>query len=164
MRAQVLLIDDEKDFSDSIQEFFKAKRVALDRASSWEEGVQMFRTGLHELVIADYNLPGSSHGLQLLAVIKPLRASSELILISGAISSIPESLLKVSGLVNDYIPKTRELPQLLLEKARNAVKRAEEPSNWEEIAKAHIASSEIDKAKLEKIDKLIRRNIDNKGF
>jgi len=162
MQAQVLLIDDDEGFSNSIQESFTMSGIALDRASTWEEGVSKFRTGLHELVIADYNLPGSSHGLQLLAEIKPLRPSSELILISGAITSVPENKIKISGLVDDYLPKTGRLTKLLLERAQNAVERAAIASNWDAIAKSHISGSEVDKAELEEIDKLLRKDIDSK--
>ena len=163
MPAQVLLIDDNEKFSNTIQVSFTMNGITLERAATWEEGVSKFRTGLHELVIADYNLPGSPHGLQLLAEIKPLRPSSELILISGAITSVPEDKIKISGLVDDYIPKTARLAKVLLERARIAIERADTHSDWNAIAQAHISGSEVDKAKLEEIDKLLRQDVDNKG-
>jgi DNA-binding NtrC family response regulator len=155
-----LLIDDDKSFTRSIEQFFIMNRINLDIASSWQEGLVKYQVGLHELVIADYRLPESDHGLKLLAHIKPLRPLTELILISGEITSVPEEKIKISGLVNEYYAKTGRLPSLLVEKAREAEKRANSPTNWKDLAQAYLTGREVDKQQLEDIDKLIRADVE----
>lgn len=159
MPAHVLLIDDDRDFNESISENLILHGIEIEIADNWDEGVAKFRVGLHELVIADYNLPGSNHGLKLLAKIKPLRPSSELILISGAITSVPEHKIIISGLVDAYFPKRGDLPGILVEKAKAALGRIEQPTDWTKTAHAHVAGYEIDEKKLDDIDKLLKNNI-----
>jgi DNA-binding response OmpR family regulator len=161
MEAVILLIDDDDNFSNSIQRYFTQEGINLERARTWDEGVSKFRLGLHELVIADYHLPGSKHGLRLLAEIKPLHPSSELILISGAITSVKEDQIKVSGLVNKFLRKTARLPEILLEMAKGASARASNKSDWDVIAKAYIAGDEVDITELDRLDKLL--NVDVEG-
>ena len=159
MSAHILLIDDNPEFTESIQENFILHGIEIETASEWGEGVSKFRVGLHELVIADYNLPGSNHGLKLLAKIKPLRPSSELILISGATTSVPENKIRISGLVDTYLPKNAALPGILLEKAKLALDRTKQPTNWAETARAHVAGYEVDEKSIEDIDRLLRKDI-----
>ena len=159
MTAHVLLIDDDPEFTASIRVNFMLNGVEIETASEWSEGVAKFRIGLHELVIADYNLPGSEHGLKLLAKIKPLRPSSELILISGAITSVPANKIKISGLVDTYLPKNADLPGILLEKARSALDRTKQPTDWAKTARAHVTGYEVDEKSIEDIDKLLKNDI-----
>ncbi len=159
MTAHVLLIDDNPGFTDSIRENFILHAIEIETAGTWDEGVEKFRVGLHELVIADYNLPDSDHGLKLLAKIKPLRPSSELILISGAVTSVPENQIIISGLVDAYFPKKADLPGILLERAKLALERTKQPTNWTKTARAHVAGYEIDEKKIDDIDQLLRKNI-----
>ena len=165
MGAHVLLIDDEEEFSNRVKNSFLLSNIPLDHAASWDEGVAMFRVGLHELVIADYHLPQSDlpdsslHGLKLLARIKPLRPSSELILISGAVTSVPEERIRRCGLVNTFLPKTLNLVQTLIPKAQQAMDRAKRPCNWVTVAQAHRAGADIDESEIEEIDLLMRQNL-----
>jgi len=159
MTAHILLIDDNSGFLQSIHQNLTLHGIEIDTATSWDEGVAKFRVGLHELVIADYNLPGSKHGLRLLAKIKPLRPSSELILISGAITSVPERKIIISGLVDEYYPKSGRLPEILVGKAKAALERATLQTNWTNAARAHVAGYEIDEKKLDEIDQLLKNNI-----
>ena len=107
-------------------------------------------------------MPGSEHGLKLLAKIKPLRPSSELILISGAITSVPANKIKISGLVDTYLPKNADLPGILLQKARSALDRTKQPTDWVKTARAHVAGYEVDEKSIEDIDNLLKNDIKSK--
>src|SRR5436190_1493564 len=104
MPANTLLIDDEVNLVQSIKAAFDIRGLDLDTALSWDDGLQLFRVGLHDLVIADYNLPGSKLGLKLLARIKQLHPSSKLILISGYFDASAEELLPQTNLVDRFLP------------------------------------------------------------
>jgi len=157
--AATLLIDDDVGFSTSTKHLFHERGIALDWAQSWDEGLGLFRVGLHELVIADYNLPGSSHGLRLLAKIKPLRPSSKLILISGALTSRAAKIVKETTLVDDYLEKTASLPDTLVELAQKAAGRAQESTDWPAAAGAYLAGSTVYEDDIKRIDAALQGEI-----
>lgn len=159
MAAEVILIDDRKDFLESMERGFSHYGMSLDCAQTWEEGVAQFRVGLHELVFADYDLPESKNGLKLLVRLKQLRPSSKLILVSGAITSVPEERIKSIRLVDDYLPKTPDILDKMITLTREALKRCRLPSDWSAVAQAHVAGTKIDEKEIEEIDLLLRQDI-----
>lgn len=152
----MLLIDDDEALAESLRHAFGTNDLAVDVVTTWGEGVGLFRVGLHELVIADYNLPGSMLGLKLLGAMKPLRPSARLILISGALTSRAQELIAGTSLVDRYIEKTSELHDELLAEAREAVRRSQEPTNWRLVAEAHLKSTRILDTDVDRIDQLLR--------
>ena len=157
--AATLLIDDNEEFSRSVISLFEGEGIRLDWAHEWDEGVGLFRVVLHELVIADYNLPGSPNGLKLLAKLKPLRPSTVFILISGALTSKAEALVKRTPLVDEYLTKTSELPDLLLTRARAAEERAPQSSNWQEAAVAHVKNQSVYETVIDEVDTILKGQI-----
>jgi len=159
MIAHVLLIDDEQAFSDSMRAFFQTAGIELDYAGTWKDGLDAFRVGQHELVIADYNLPGSLHGLRLLLEIRRLRPSSRLILISGALRDEAKDLVPKTGLVDRFLPKDDKLAEELLIEAEAAVKRAEGPTDWQQVARAHVNWAALDDKVVENIDQALKSHV-----
>ncbi len=157
MVAEVLLIDDEKSFGVSLKNVLSNQYgISVDYASTWDEGIGLFRVGQHELVIADYNLPGSRNGLKLLANIKRLRPSTRLVLISGFLPKDAEKTLSPLGLVDRYVAKSpTEMIAPLVEEAQAAVERAKTPSDWPNVTGAHVASESIDPGEIDRIDKVL---------
>jgi len=157
MAAHVILIDDEQTFAMSIKSLFEAASLELDCASTWQEGLDGFRVGQHELVIADYNLPGSNHGLKLLLEARRLRPSSRLILISGALNEEKAAeLVPRAGLVDKYLPKDSSLAEKILAEAGDAVKRARETTDWTRVAASHLNRAKLDDADIDELDKALR--------
>lgn len=161
MTASVLLIDDDRAFAESVAASFEARDLGLDVAGSWEAGLALYRAGLHELVIADYNLPGSRLGLKLLLEVKALRPSTRLVLISGRVTPTAADLIAAAGLVDRFIPKTTELARELMEEAREADRRAGEDTDWQQVAMAHLARHTIDEASLDRVDAALRVQLES---
>jgi len=156
VRPFVLLIDDEEGFRSSIEEAFKLRGIPLDVAADWEVGLALFQACAHELVIADYNLPNSKNGLMLLAEAKTHRPASKLILISGVLSEATRQILRDSTLVDAYFPKGPDIGDRLLEAAVEAIARAKEPTDWVRAADAYLASADLDRDEIERIDQALR--------
>ena len=152
MLSSTLMIDDQKSFLESMRIAFEAEGINLDVADTWDEGLALFRVGLHELVVADYNLVGSKHGLKLLAEAKRMRSSSRLVLISGAVTPSAGDLLGAGDLVDRFLAKESDLLSHLLEEARDAVLRAEAATSWPDAAQAQIQRGGIDQAALDAVD------------
>lgn len=159
MAAEVLLIDDSDAFSTSIIDAFRRAKIEIERAATWEEGVAMYHVALHELVIVDYRLPGSEHGLKLLNEIKPIRPTTELILISGELPSVPVARILASGLVDEYLPKRGDFFEKLLSRAKAAVDRSRAGTDWTELAKIHAKRHEVSGEEIDTIDAMLRRSM-----
>lgn len=156
MRPFALLIDDEANFRNSIASAFELRGIPLDVAPDWETGLALFQACAHELVIADYNLPNSKNGLLLLTEAKAHRPASKLILISGVLSETATEILQGSSLVDAYLPKRPGIADQLLEAAQEAAQRAVETTDWTRVADAYLASAELDREEIERIDEALR--------
>ena len=93
-RSASLLVEDREDFATELVAALEDRGLAIDWAPTWQEGLDLFRVNGYQLVVADYNLPDTEHGLKLLARAKELMPSVRLVLISGpypgAERAIPE--------------------------------------------------------------------------
>src|SRR4051812_25498726 len=117
LTATALLVEDENDVAQSYIARFEEEGLRLDWAASWHAALAMFRVAGYPLVIADYNLPDSKHGLQLLLAMKRLAPHSRLILISGAMSPRAEALATGIDFIAGFYPKRVGLGDILLQEA-----------------------------------------------
>jgi DNA-binding NtrC family response regulator len=157
--ASCLLIDDEKDFSRSFLAFFQDEQISFDYASTWEDGLALFRVGAHELVVADYNLEGSKLGLRLLAEMKTLHPSSRLILISGWLDEDVRADIEGLGLVDAFLPKRSTLAEELLPEVHDALGRVAAPTDWKEFAGGVLRGRQLVERDLASVDNLLRTRL-----
>ena len=133
--ASALLIDDDIDLLDTWTRLAKAKGFTVATASTWDQGLALFHVLSPDLVIADYNLPGSAHGLKLLAEIRTLRPSVRLVLISGAVE--PSELKKVEqlGIVHRVLSKgdSATATFAVLDEIERTASQAQLPTDWESV-------------------------------
>jgi DNA-binding response OmpR family regulator len=161
--AATLLVEDDQAFAESLRASLLKRGYLTDLATTWDDGLASFRTGGHELIIADYNLPGSTHGLQLLATAKLLVPSCQLILISGALSPSAEQLAGTTKLIAAFCRKTPTLAANLAPYLEAASKRALEPTDWQEFAAGFIADLDRDYPEVGQIDVALRKDVDPRG-
>jgi DNA-binding NtrC family response regulator len=156
-----LLIDDHAGFAHSVVAAFRSAGMPLDWADSWDRGIDLFRVAAHELVIADYNLPGSEHGLRLLAAVKKLRPTTRLILISGALRKGAAEVVARSTLVDLYMEKMDEqFEDVLLQEAAEAEERAQEATDWPTVASSYLDGEVLTDAEIDEIDAILRERLD----
>lgn len=159
-----LLIDDDAPMLRSVNRAVASRGLELLTASSWNDGLALFHVYSPELVIADYNLPGTEHGLKLLARLRSTRPSGRFILVSGYIDAVDAAAIEALGLVDRALPKTGAVETLsaLLDEVEAAKMAAESPTDWQEYAEAYSRSGSVSTAELEELDRIIRsrRGID----
>ncbi len=77
-RPRVLVVDDERAFTDLLATFLEEEGYDIDRAYDGEEALQVLRSGeLPDLVLSDVMLPKMS-GADLVAVVRQLYRSERL--------------------------------------------------------------------------------------
>lgn len=159
--AATLLIEDHQGFAAGVVRRFEREPLGIDWAGSWDEGYGQFRVSGHDLVVADYDLPGSQHGLQLLARIKAISPGTRLILISGALPDSAADLLRGSELVDRYLAKGPGVTDELLAEGRAAEERAAEATDWPTFAAAYLNEQDIAYDEINALDAQLRQQVED---
>jgi DNA-binding NtrC family response regulator len=156
--APALLIDDDVQLLETVQRNAEEEQLALDIADSWDRGLALFQARAPDLVIADYNLPGSAYGLQLLLEVKRLRPAVRVVLISGVVD--PEELDRVEqlGLVDRVMSKGSaiETTKELLNEIREANNAQTQPTDWPVAARSLVERLKLDKKAIDELDDRLR--------
>jgi ActR/RegA family two-component response regulator len=154
--SYAVVIDDHAEFLKSLRRAAELTGLEIETSETWEEGLALFHVHSPELVIADYNLPGSKRGLQLLAELRRMRPSVRLVLISGVIDAedAKEIQAEASEVVDRVLLKldAAELTPLLLEEIKSAKARAAKATDWREYARAYKRAEGVSQAKLDALD------------
>lgn len=158
--ASTLLIEDNEQFAESLRKRFERAGIGLDWEIDLASGYHAFAVRGYELVIADYNLKDSQHGLKLLMKVKALSPGTRLILISGELDSGAEKLVAESGIVDEYLVKRSGITDALVDEARAAAERDAKPTDWRALATAILTEQDVDYAKAEEVDQHLSRQID----
>ncbi|MHB1851798.1 MAG: response regulator [Acidimicrobiales bacterium] len=164
MMASALLIDDDKDLRTSLEAAANDVGLGLRTTGDWNEALALFHVLSPNLVIADYNLPGSEHGLRLLAEIKSLRPSVRVILISGVVDAADLGRAEALGVVERVLSKgdAIAMTKALLEEIRQAEATVTTSSEWSSVAQAYVNSRAVDQDHFEELDASLRRQAENR--
>lgn len=163
--ATALLIDDDKALLDSWTRFAGAEGFEVVVAASWDEGLSMFQTFSPDLVIADYNLPGSAHGLALLATIRALRPTVRLVLISGVVEPSDLARAQELGVADRVLSKgdSAGALEVVIEELQRSIDAARDQTDWVAFAQAHRSASSIDPEALSDLDNLLSASVEGSG-
>jgi CheY-like chemotaxis protein len=80
---RILIIDDDRDFADSLAELLQLDGHHVELALSGEMGVELFRATQFDKVFIDIKL-GDQNGLEILAILKAERPDIDASLITGS--------------------------------------------------------------------------------
>lgn len=158
--SYALVIDDDTNLLDSLRAAVQQRGLDVATASTWDEGLSLFQILSPDLVIADYNMPGSKHGLKLLAEISRLRPSVRLILISAYLNEEDMSKIGDLGLVDRAFAKGSSVStmQAILEEIAKAAEAADQQTDWVQFARAHVNAQSVSEEALEELDAALTRN------
>jgi two-component system response regulator CpxR len=133
MKIRVLLIDDEKDFVETLAERLEIRRFHVAKAFNGDEALEQVKNEDFDVIFLDLKMPGKD-SLQTLREIKEIRPLAEVILLTG--HGTPEKGIDFlqKGAFH-YLTKPAKMKELL-EAIVNALRR--KSAQEEKIRRADI--------------------------
>lgn len=155
--TRALLVDDDRGLLASVAASANAAGLDLAVAGSWEEGLALFHILSPELVIADYNMPGSRMGLQLLAEIRRLRPSVRLVLVSAYLDAEDMAGVDALDLVDATLTKGSavETAQAILGEIQAVSESAPSSTDWVAFARAYVNAAGVSAESIDRLDELL---------
>ena len=108
----VLIVDDEEDFLETITNRLKKRDVDATGTLSGEEALEVLKGKTFDVVVLDIKMPGGMDGIEVLREIKKLYPLTEVILLTGH-ASVETSIEGMKLGAFDYLMKPIKLEELL---------------------------------------------------
>ena len=158
--GSALLIDDNQSLLGSIKRVADLNHLRLDIAATWDEGISLFNVLAPNVVIADYHMPNSRNGLQLLSEIKRLRPSVRVILVSAYINDEDVERVESLTIIDRALRKTNmtQTIESILDEIRCANESENEQTDWVAFADARVRASQTSSKELDQLDQFFRSN------
>lgn len=140
MKIKVLLVDDEKDFIESLAERLQLRNFDVATALSGDDAINLVRKNEFDVIILDVKMPGKS-GIDTLKEIKNINQLTQVIMLTGH-ATVESAIQGMKLGAYDYIMKPTVAEDLInlinkaykiVEEHRERIRRAE----IENIVKKH---------------------------
>ena len=133
MQVSVLLVDDEKDFVETLAERLETRGFKVNRAFSGDECLAAIRKDHIDVVILDVLMPGKD-GIETLREIKRTNPLIEIMMLTGH-GTIDTAIKGLQLGAHDYLNKPTETKELVEKILRAYAKKSEQE---ERIRRAQI--------------------------
>ena len=119
----ILIVDDEEDFLDTLMNRLKKRGIDTAGCTSGEEALELIKKKTFDVVVLDIKMPGGMDGIETLREMKKLRPDTEVLLLTGH-GSVETSVEGMKEGAFDYLLKPIKL-EALLEKVAQALEKKE---------------------------------------
>ncbi len=132
MKIKLLLVDDEKDFIESLAERLQLREFDVSTALNGIDAINLIRENEFDVIVLDVKMPGKS-GIETLNEIKNITQLSQVIMLTGH-ATVESAIQGMKLGAYDYIMKptvTEDLVELInkaykiVEEQRERIRRAE---------------------------------------
>ena len=110
MEAKVLLVDDEKDFLESMSERMRLRGMDVITSSSAKEALEVIENDVFDAIILDIQLP-EMDGMAVLKKIKTKHPEAQVILLTGH-ASLEKGVEAIKIGASDYLEKPTDIEAL----------------------------------------------------
>ncbi len=143
MKIRVLLVDDEKDFVETLAQRLESRNLSVATAFNGDEAISKIQEEDFDVVILDMVMPGRT-GIEVMRVIKQIRPLVEVILLTGH-ATMQSAIEGMNQGAFYYLMKPTEM-QNLLQKIAHAFKHKAEHEQ-------RIRQAEVDRLLHDKAEK-----------
>jgi DNA-binding NtrC family response regulator len=133
MKIRILLVDDEKDFVETLAERLRTRGFHVTEALNGEEALEKLKEYNFDVTILDVQMPGMS-GIEVLEAIKKLKPLTEVLMLTGH-GTIETAIDGMKLGAFDFLIKPCDM-NVLMEKINKAYERKSE--HEERIQKAIV--------------------------
>jgi len=127
--SKILIIDDDKELTSLLNEFFTNFNYSVNSCHSPEEALEHLKTNNPDLIVLDIMLPGMD-GLQ---VLRKIRENSIIpIIMLTARGEVTDRIVGLELGADDYMPKPFE-PRELLARVQSIFRRSQSPGTMLDI-------------------------------
>jgi len=139
MKTRVLVVDDEKEFVETLSERLTLRNYDVTTSLSGDDAVEKVKSHLFDVIILDVLMPGMS-GIATLREIKKIRPLIEVIMLTGnaTVETAIEGL-KLGAI--DFLLKPCETDDLIAKIDRAYEKKAEQDKRIREAKVEQIVAS-----------------------
>ena len=141
MEAKVLLVDDEKDFLETLSNRLEMRGLKVSAVTSGEQAVTEAKAQEFDAIVVDLSMPGID-GLETLKRIKADNPNAEIIMLTGhaSVQSGVEAMKLGAG---DFLQKPVELSELMTKigEAKNKKMLVLQKQSQEELRKIVTSKS-----------------------
>ena len=118
---RVLIVDDEKEYLESLSAALRRRNMIVATASGGDEALEKLEKSAYDVVLLDLKMPGMD-GLEALRRIKASNPASEILLLTG-LPTVSTAVQALKEGAIDYVVKPQDM-ELLVRKIREAFKHA----------------------------------------
>ena len=111
MNINVLLVDDEKDFVESLSERLQIRDYKVTTAFSGDEAIKLVENNDFDVIILDVQMPGKS-GVETLKEIKNIEQLAQVIMLTGH-ATVKTAIEGMKNGAFDYLMKPTETDELI---------------------------------------------------
>jgi len=133
MKAKVLLVDDEKDFVESLSQRLQLRNFDVKTALSGDEALDLVREQDFDVIVLDVLMPGKD-GIETLREIKTIKPLVHVIMLTGN-ATVETAIAGMKFGAYDYLMKPAETGDLVKKISSAHVLKAEHEAR---IRKAEI--------------------------
>jgi DNA-binding NtrC family response regulator len=109
----VLVIDDEKDFVETVVNRLQKRKIEAQGVTSGQAALQVLEQGRFDVILLDIKMPGGMDGIETLREIRKRHPMAEVILLTGH-ASVETSLEGMQLGAYDYLLKPVKFEDLLV--------------------------------------------------
>lgn len=107
---KILIIEDEKDLSDSISQYLTTEQFSCEAAYDYDMAMEKVHLNEYSCIILDITLPNGS-GLDVLKALKAMDKADGVLIVSAR-NSIDDKIKGLNSGADDYLAKPFHLPEL----------------------------------------------------
>ena len=111
MNINVLLVDDEKDFVESLAERLQIRDYKVTTAFSGDEAIKLVENNDFDVIVLDVQMPGKS-GVETLKEIKNIDQLSQVIMLTGH-ATVKTAIEGMKNGAFDYLMKPTDTDELM---------------------------------------------------